>query len=219
MQTGGFNNTDDSMNRPNSIDTIIFDLGGVLLDWNPSYVYTETYFESPEKRDYFFNKICTNDWNEEQDAGRSIVEATQMLVEQFPAWEQSVRDYYGRWPEMLRGPIPESVAIFRELKESGKFKIYALTNWQADLFGIALVRYNFLHWFDGRVVSGDEKTRKPFPEFYQRLLDRYQVTPQQALFIDDNLRNVKAAEALGIHSIHFHSPEQLRKELASLQIL
>jgi 2-haloacid dehalogenase len=206
---------------PNSqtIRTIIFDLGGVLLDWSPNYVYTETYFDSPEKRDYFFNTICTNDWNEEQDAGRSIVDATQLLVVQYPEWEQPIRDFYGRWTEMLRGPIPESVDILRQLKDSGKYKTYALTNWQGDLFHVALVRYSFLHWFDGRVVSGDEKTRKPFPEFYHRLLDRYQVKPQEALFIDDNLRNVAAAEALGIRSIHFQSPRQLRKELEERGIL
>ena len=207
------------MNTSGNINTIIFDLGGVLLDWSPDYVYTKTYFESPEKRDYFFNHICTNEWNEEQDAGRSIVTATQMLVQQFPDWEQPIRDYYGRWTEMLRGPIPETVAIFRRLKESGKFKTYALTNWQGDLFHIALVRYDFLHWFDGRVVSGDEKTRKPFPEFYHRLLERYQVDAKNALFIDDNIRNVKAAEDLGIKAIHFQSPGQLEKELKRYGIL
>jgi 2-haloacid dehalogenase len=207
------------MNTSNNINTIIFDLGGVLLDWSPNYVYTETYFDSPKKRQYFFNHICTNDWNEEQDAGRSIVIATQMLVEQFPDWEQPIRDFYGRWTEMLRGPIPETVEIFRQLKDSGKYKTYALTNWQGDLFNVALVRYNFLHWFDGRVVSGDEKTRKPFAEFYHRLLDRYHLIPQQALFIDDSLRNVKAAEALGITSIHFQSPGQLKKELQEKGVL
>jgi 2-haloacid dehalogenase len=203
----------------NLIDTIIFDLGGVLLDWNPRYVFDENYFDSLEKRDHFFNYICTNEWNEEQDAGRSIVEATQMLVKQFPDWEQPIRDYYGRWTEMLKGPIYETVDIFRQLKDSRKYKTYALTNWQGDLFHIALVRYNFMHWFDGRVVSGDEKTRKPFPEFYQRLLDRYNVNPQNALFIDDNLRNVRAAEELGIMSIHFHSPAQLKKDLEATGIL
>lgn len=195
-----------------SIDTIIFDLGGVLIDWNPMYVYCN-YFDSEEKRNYFFEHICTSDWNEEQDAGRSIVEATQLLVEQFPDWEQSIRDYYGRWTEMLHGPIHETVEIFRQLKASGKYKIYALTNWQADLFNIALVRYNFLHWFDGRVVSGEEKIRKPFPEFYQRLLHRYNVDPATALFVDDNLRNVKAAEQLGIRSIHFLNPGQFLEQL------
>lgn len=201
-----------------SIDTIIFDLGGVLIDWNPMYVY-RNYFETEEKRNYFFEHICTSDWNEEQDAGRSIVEATQLLVEQFPDWEQPIRDYYGRWTEMLHGPIHETVEIFRQLKASGKYKIYALTNWQADLFNIALVRYNFLHWFDGRVVSGEEKIRKPFPEFYQRLLNRYDVDPATALFVDDNLRNVKAAEDQGIKSIHFTSPTQLRKEFEAYNIL
>ena len=195
-----------------SIDTVIFGLGGVLIDWNPMYVY-RNYFDSEEKRNYFFEHISTSDWNEEQDAGRSIVEATQLLVEQFPDWEQSIRDYYGRWTEMLHGPIHETVEIFRQLKASGKYKIYALTNWQADLFNIALVRYNFLHWFDGRVVSGEEKIRKPFPEFYQRLLHRYNVDPATALFVDDNLRNIKAAEQLGIRSIHFLNPGQFLEQL------
>ena len=200
------------------INTIIFDLGGVLLDWNPMYVYKD-YFESDEKRNYFFENICTNDWNEEQDAGRSIVDATQLLVAKFPDWEQPVRDFYGRWTEMLKGPIYETVEIFKQLKESGKYKIYALTNWQADLFHIALVRYNFLHWFDGRVVSGEEGTRKPFPEFYQRLLDRYDVKPEEALFIDDNLRNVKAAEKMGIISIHFKNPQQFIQQLKEAGLL
>ena len=201
------------------INTIIFDLGGVLIDWNPRYVFDDNYFDTAEKREYFFNNICTNDWNEEQDAGRSIVEATQILVQQFPDWEQPIRDYYGRWTDMLKASIPETVELFRELKKSERYKIYALTNWQAGLFDIALVRYNFLHWFDGRVVSGEEKTRKPFPEFYQSLLNRYNVNPAEALFIDDNLRNVKAAETLGITSIHFQSPSQLKEEIKRYNLL
>jgi 2-haloacid dehalogenase len=196
-----------------NINTIIFDLGGVLIDWNPQYVFDDNYFDSKEKKEYFFSHICSSDWNEEQDAGRSIVVATQELIAKFPDWEKPIRDYYGRWTEMLKAPIPGTVKIFRQLKESGKYKLYALTNWQAGLFDIALVRYDFLHWFDGRVVSGEEKIRKPFPEFYQRLLDRYNVNPAEALFIDDNFRNVKAAEAMGIKSIHFRSPSQLNEEL------
>lgn len=195
-----------------AINTIIFDLGGVLIDWNPMYVYRD-YFESEEKRNFFFEHVCTSEWNEEQDAGRSIVEATQTLIARFPDWEKPIRDYYGRWTDMLNGPIHETVELFRQLKASGKYKLYALTNWQADLFNIALVRYDFLQWFDGRVVSGEEKMRKPFPEFYQVLLDRYHVNPAEALFIDDNLRNVIAAEQLGIKSIHFQSPGQLREWL------
>jgi 2-haloacid dehalogenase len=202
-----------------SINTIIFDLGGVLIDWNPRYVFDDNYFETEEKRKYFFDAICTSDWNEEQDAGRSIVEATQLLVKQFPDWEKPIRDYYGRWTDMLKSPIDETVELFRELKSLDKYKIYALTNWQEGLFDIALVRYNFLHWFDGRVVSGEEKTRKPFPEFYNILLSRYQVDPSEAIFIDDNLRNVKAAEALGIKGIHFTSPKKLKEDLTELGLL
>ncbi|MDP4263396.1 MAG: HAD family phosphatase [Bacteroidota bacterium] len=201
-----------------AITTIIFDLGNVLVDWSPMHVYRD-YFDSEEKKNYFFENICTPDWNEQQDEGRSIVEATQELVVKFPEWEQPIRDFYGRWTEMLNGPVHGTVEIFRQLKESGKYKLYALTNWQTGLFDIALVRYNFLHWFDGRVVSGEEKTRKPFPEFYQRLLDRYHVHPSEALFIDDSLRNVKAAEALGIKSIHFQNPNQLRNELLANSIM
>jgi 2-haloacid dehalogenase len=196
-----------------TITTIIFDLGGVLIDWNPKYVFNDSYFDSEKKREFFFNNICTSDWNEEQDAGRSIVEATEELIKQFPDWENSIRDFYGRWTDMLGGPINGTVEIFKQLKESGKYKSYALTNWQAGLFDIALVRYNFLHWFDGRVVSGEEKIRKPFPEFYNILLNRYNVKAEEALFIDDNLRNVKAAEELGIKSIHFQNPEQLLAQL------
>ena len=203
----------------NSINTIIFDLGGVLIDWNPKHVFHDQYFDTPEKRDYFFSHICTHEWNEEQDAGRSIVEATQELVARFPGWESSIRDYYGRWTDMLGGPIQGTVELFRKIKENKNIKTYALTNWQADLFNIALVRYDFLHWFDGRVVSGEEKTRKPFPEFYQRLFDRYDVQPEKAVFIDDNLRNVKAAEKLNMVSIHFRDAVHLQTELEKLNIL
>ncbi|MFT3677815.1 MAG: HAD-IA family hydrolase [Chitinophagaceae bacterium] len=151
--------------------------------------------------------------------GRSIVTATQELVQKFPEWETAIRDYYGRWTDMLKSPIPDTVEIFRTLRQSDRYKMYALTNWQAGLFDIALVRYDFLHWFDGRVVSGEEKTRKPFPEFYHRLLNRYEVDPAKAVFIDDNLRNVKAAQELGIDSIHFQSPAQLQQELQQRKLI
>ena len=119
---------------------------------------------------------------------------------------------------MLRGPITGTVDILRKLKESNQYKLYALTNWQAELFQIALVRYSFLYWFDGRLVSGVEKTRKPFPEFYELLLSRYSIDRRHTIFIDDNLRNIAAGEKAGIKSIHFQSPEQLKEALQNLQI-
>jgi 2-haloacid dehalogenase len=199
-------------------DAIIFDLGGVLIDWNPSYLF-DTLFDDNEKKKHFFENICTSEWNEEQDAGRSIKEATELLVNRHPEWKEFIEAYYGRWEEMLGGPIPETVEIFRELKQSGKYRFYALTNWSGELFPIALDRYDFLDWFDGRVVSGDEKMRKPFPEFYQLTLNRFALQPERTLFIDDNLRNVKAAEDLGIQAIHFESPAQLRKDLEARSLI
>lgn len=195
------------------INTIIFDLGGVLIDWNPGYVFDENYFESKEQRDFFFNNVCTADWNENQDAGYPIAKATEEKLAEFPEWEKPIRDFYGRWVDMLGGPIHETVDIFRTLKQNSDLKFYALTNWSAETFPIALERFDFLHWFDGRVVSGEEKMRKPFPEFYQLLLNRYGVKSEEALFIDDNLRNVKAAEDLGIKSIFYKEHSQLKDDL------
>lgn len=200
-------------------DTLIWDLGGVLIDWNPRYLFTETYFPSEEQREYFFSHICTPDWNEEQDAGRTIREATTSLVAKFPEWEKPIRDYYGRWEQMLKGPIAETVEIFRQLKNKPGLRHYALTNWSAETFPIALDRYDFLHWFDGRLVSGEERIRKPFQEFYQLLLDRFSIDPKRALFIDDNLRNVEAAEKIGIKSVHFHSTVKLKEEMKRLGLV
>jgi len=194
------------------ITTIIFDLGGVLIDWNPRYVY-RTIFDSEEKIDWFFENICTNEWNEHQDAGRSLQEATDKLVAKHPEYEKEIRAYYDRWEEMLGGPINETVEILRSLKQENKYKLYALTNWSAETFPVALQRYNFLQWFDGIVMSGEEKTRKPFPEIYQRLLDRFNVHPSEVIFIDDSLRNVEGATAVGIDGIHFQSSRQLLNEL------
>ncbi|MDQ6890935.1 MAG: HAD hydrolase-like protein, partial [Bacteroidota bacterium] len=153
------------------ITTIIFDLGGVLIDWNPRYVYRDI-FENEEKIDWFFENICTSDWNEKQDAGRSLQEATEELVTKHPEYENEVRAYYGRWEEMLGGPIHETVEVLHSLKETERFKMYALTNWSAETFPVALERYDFLKWFDGIVMSGEEKTRKPFADIYNTLLKR-----------------------------------------------
>lgn len=202
-----------------NIHSIIFDLGGVLIDWNPDYVFDSLFEGAPEKKKHFFENICTPDWNEEQDAGRSIKEATDLLVRQHPEWKEHIEAFYGRWEEMLGGPINGTVEIFKQLKQAGRYKLYALTNWSAELFPVALERYEFLHWFDGRVVSGEEKMRKPFPQFYQLLLDRFKINAAETLFIDDNLRNIQAAEAIGLICIHFQSPEQLREELNKLSLL
>ena len=202
-----------------SIDTVIFDLGGVLIDWNPSYVFDETYFESPEKRKFFFENVCTSEWNENQDAGYPIANATAEKLAEFPEWEKPIRDFYGRWEEMLGDAIHDTVEIFRKLKQNPDLKFYALTNWSAETFPVALDRFEFLHWFDGRLVSGEEKTRKPFADFYQLLFEKFSIDPASAIFIDDNLRNVKAGEEHGMTSIHFTNPADLKKILTKMNVL
>ena len=199
------------------INTIIFDLGGVLIDWNPEYVFKQV-IPDDDKRQYFFENICTHEWNIEQDAGRTLHEATETKVAEFPEWEAEIRAYYGRWVEMLGGPVDGTVEILKYLINHPDYRVYALTNWSAETFPTALKMYDFLHWFEGIVVSGDEKTRKPFADIYETLLDRYDVEPQHAVFIDDSMANVKGAEAVGLNGIHFLSPEQLRASLIGLGI-
>lgn len=200
------------------ITTIIFDLGAVLIDWNPRYMY-RTLFDDEAEMERFLAEITTSDWNEEQDAGRPLDEGTQMLVQQFPEHEHHIRAFYSRWDEMLGEAFHDTVEIFKQLKESGKYRIYALTNWSAETFPVAFERFDFLRWFDGIVVSGAERIRKPTPEFYHILLDRYQVKANEALFIDDNYRNILAAEKIGINCIHFTSAEQLEQDLLNLELL
>lgn len=203
---------------PMAIDTLIFDLGGVLIDWNPEYVFREV-IPDAERRQYFFDRICTHEWNVEQDAGRSLAEATELLVAQWPDWEPEIRTYYDRWEDMLGGPIPETVALLQQLRDEGRLRLLALTNWSAETFPVALGKYDFLHWFEGIVVSGEEKTRKPFPEIYQILLQRYDVDPALAAFTDDSLANMKGAEALGIRGIHFQGADALRQQLLDWKVL
>lgn len=200
------------------IDTIVFDLGGVLIDWNPDYLYKKI-FQDPAEMKWFYDNVCTPDWNEEQDAGRTLKEATELLVAQFPDHEENIRHYYGRWTEMLNGPIQGTVEVFKELKDSGRYKIYALTNWSQETFPIALERYDFLHWFDGRLVSGEEMTRKPYLDIYEKLIQKFSIDPTKALFTDDNPRNLKPAEEIGMKTIHFKDPVQFRKELVELGLL
>lgn len=200
-----------------TIETVVFDLGGVLIDWNPDYVY-RTIFDDEDKMRWFYANVCTPDWNEEQDAGRSLKEATEMLVTKFPEHEANIRAYYTRWEEMLGGPIHGTVEVLRQLKSGTQCRLYALTNWSHETFPVALARYDFLHWFDGRLVSGEERTRKPFPDIYQKLVQRFDINPTTAIYIDDNARNLAPAADMGFSTIHFKSPEQLSGELGKFDI-
>ena len=201
-----------------AIKAVIFDLGGVLIDWNPEYLYRKI-FTDPEEMRFFLSEICTPDWNEQQDEGRTLNEGTELLVESFPQYESEIRAYYGRWQEMLKGPIAPTVNLLRQLKEEKKVELYALTNWSAETYPIAYQRYAFLHWFKGVLVSGQEKIRKPFPAIFQLMCERYSLKPEESLFIDDNARNVAAAAELGFHTLHFKGPEKLQKDFIATGLL
>jgi len=200
------------------IDTIIFDLGGVLIDWNPEYVYLDVFNGDREKMKWFFDHICTHDWNENQDAGYPLAKATEERIALFPEHEELIRMFYGRWVEMLGDAIHETVDILDKLISKKQYKIVALTNWSHETFPIALNRFEFLHRFEGIVVSGEEKTRKPFKEIYEITLNRFNIKAEQSIFIDDNSRNIEAAVALGINGIHFKNSKFLIEQLKAYNI-
>lgn len=200
------------------IDTIIFDLGGVLIDWNPKYVYMNVFNGDMQKVNWFLETICTHDWNENQDAGYPLAQATDDLVKQFPDYETEIKAFYGRWEEMLGGPINETVAVLDKLTKLDAYKVVALTNWSHETFPIAQEKFHFLQWFEGIVVSGEENTRKPFEDIYRLTLNRFDISPEKAIFIDDNLRNIEAARKLGINGIHFKNAALLLKELETYNI-
>ena len=200
------------------IKNVIFDLGGVLIDWNPEYVFLEVFNGDREKMKWFFDEICTMDWNENQDAGYPLQQATDERVKLFPEYEEWIRIYYGRWEEMLGEQIDGTVTILKQLIDNPNYKVVALTNWSSETFPIALERFDFLHWFEGIVVSGTEKMRKPFNEIYELTLNRFNIEASQSLFIDDNARNIEAAKKIEINTIHFNNPRQLKSELKRLNI-
>ena len=206
------------MKKKITIKTIIFDLGGVLIDWNPEYLYLDIFGGDRVKMNAFFEHVCTMDWNENQDAGYPLAQATEDRIALFPEYEILIKKYYGQWEEMLGEPISGSVQVLKKLIENPNFRVVALTNWSAETFPVALKRFDFLHWFEGIVVSGTEKTRKPYSEIYQITLDRFNIDPSEAFFIDDNLRNIKGAKKLGINGIHFSTPEELIKDLYNFKI-
>ena len=201
------------------IKSVIFDLGGVLIDWNPEYVFLKEFEGDRKKMQAFFDDVCTFEWNENQDAGYSLELATEDRILLFPSQEDLIRMYYGRWEEMLGGAIDGSVSILKRLVDDPNYKVVALTNWSAETFPIALKHYDFLHWFEGIVVSGTEKTRKPFTEIYQTTIKRYDLKPSESIFIDDNERNITAANQFGIQTILFNNPKRLEKDLKKKGVL
>lgn len=200
-----------------AIDTVIFDLGNVLIPWDPRRLY-RTLIADEARMAWFLTEVCNAEWNALQDAGRSLAEGTAALISAYPECEAWIRAYYDRWEEMLDAPIDGSVALLQTFLDRG-LRVYALTNWSAETFARARPHYPLLGWFHGIVMSGEERVNKPDPALYRILFDRYDVNPAQAAFIDDSLPNVEAARHLGLNAIHFRSPGQAREAFSQLGLL
>lgn len=197
--------------------TAVFDLGAVLIDWDPRHMY-RTLFSDEEAMEGFLATVCTPEWNAEQDRGRTLAEATAALVAKHPEHADLIEAYYGRWDEMLGPPITGTVEIAHELKAAG-LRLVALSNWSAETFPRARHRLTFLDDFDAVLVSGTVGMIKPDPAIYQLLIERHDVDPARALFIDDSAKNVEAAAGIGFDAIRFQSPNQLRADLTARGLL
>jgi 2-haloacid dehalogenase len=199
------------------LTTVVFDLGGVLIEWDPRRMY-RTLFDDEADMEQFLATICTSEWNLEQDRGRPVAEATELLTAQFPEHTDLIRAYYGRWEEMLGDLIWDTVAIVDDLHEQG-VRLVALTNWSHEEFPAARPRMTFLDHFDGVLVSGEVKLIKPDPAIFELLVDRHRVDPATAVFVDDSPANVASAANLGFDAIHFTSSAQLRADLSARGLL
>ena len=196
----------------------VFDLGGVLVDWNPRYLYRKLFGGDEAAMERFLATICTQAWNECQDAGRPFAEANAELVARYPDQVELIEAWGKRFDEMMAGPIAGTVEILAELRGRG-VPLYALSNWSAETFPYAERRFAFLTWFRGVVLSGHERVIKPDPRIYRILIERYALRAEELVYIDDNRTNADAASALGMHGIHFTDPPGLRRELVKVRLL
>ncbi len=195
----------------------VFDLGGVLIDWNPRYLYRKL-FRDEGAMEHFLEKICTSDWNTQQDAGRPLVEGCALLKKQHPEHSTYIDAWLHRYEEMIAGPIQGTVELLDELR-GRRVPVYALSNWSAETFPAAQKRFDFLSWFQGILLSGKVRLVKPDPRIFRLFLETHAVDPAGAVYIDDLPRNVEAAAAVGMHGIRFTNPVALRAELVSVGVL
>jgi 2-haloacid dehalogenase len=196
----------------------VFDLGGVLIDWNPRYLYRKLFDGDDAAMEHFLATVCTPSWNAQQDAGRCFAEACATLKLEHPGHAELIDAWIQRQEEMAPGPIAGTVEILGELRGRG-VPLYALSNWSAETFPISLRRFEFLRWFKGVVLSGEVRLIKPDPRIFKLFFEAHAIDPGDAVYIDDLPSNVEAAAALGMHGILFTDPSALRSELVKLGLL
>ena len=196
------------------VDAVVFDLGGVLLDWSPRYLYGQL-FDDPDEMSDFFARICTSDWHRAHDLGADTTQSCERLALQHPRYADLIMAWAYRGEEMIRGQIDGTVEILAELRSAG-LPCFALSNMEPDRYVVRRDRFPFMRWFDGAVISGIEGVAKPDPQIFEILLERHGLEPGRTAFIDDSPGNVAAARDLGIAALRFVSPEDLRRDLRGL---
>ena len=200
-----------------SSSTVVFDLGGVLIEWDPRHLYRKL-FDVPDEMESFLAEVTTAEWNAQQDAGRPWAEAVETLIAEHPERHELIEAFHVRWPEMLAGEIPGTADVLSELRDTG-IRLVALSNWSAEMFPVARERFDFLSWFEGIVISGEVGVNKPDPRIFAHLVERFEIEPAATLFIDDSPANIDAARALGFRAIQFTDAAELRRELVALGLL
>ena len=205
-------------NRQPARSVAIFDLGGVLIEWNPRYLYRKLFAGDEAAMEGFLASVCTAEWNERQDAGRTFAEATRALMPQHADKLELIEAWGKRFGEMIPGAIDGTVAVLAALRSHG-VPVYGISNWSAETFPPQRERFPFLSWFEDIVISGEVGVIKPDPRIFEILLERNGIAASAAVFIDDVAANAAAATRLGIHGIHFRSPAELRHELAAVDLL
>lgn len=194
------------------IRNIVFDFGGVLVDWNPRYLYYPYFNGDKEQAEWFLANICTYAWNVQMDGGKPFAEGVAELKALHPEWAEAIEVYHSRWNEMIGGEVEATASLVRRLKEAG-YKVYGLTNWSMETYPMIRDRYEVFSWFDGVVVSGEEHLLKPDRKIYECLLERYGLEAAESVFLDDNADNAAGAEAVGMKAVQFVSAEQAEREL------
>ncbi|WP_245443257.1 HAD family hydrolase [Labrys okinawensis] len=200
-----------------SIEAVVFDLGGVLIDWNPLYLYRRLLPDEEAAR-RFLAEVCTPAWNGQFDAGKPFAEGVAELSAEFPHHGELISAFHTRWPEMLGGAIEGTVAILEELRRA-EVALHAISNWSSETFPIAAERYAFLSYFEVLIVSGERKLAKPDPAIFELFLQETGLSATACVFIDDNAENIATASRLGFKAIRFRDPETLRRDLGALGLL
>jgi 2-haloacid dehalogenase len=200
------------------MNTVLFDIGRVLLDWDPRYYYARHFPDDADALERFVTHVVGTDWIRSVDAGKPIDAAIEERSREFPEHAHLVRAWKAGWPEMLRGEIAGTVALLDELRSRGR-RVAALSNFSAESWPWAAARFPFLGWFEGVVISGEVGVAKPDPAIYRIAIERLALEPERTLFVDDMPVNVEAARACGIEAVVFEGPGKLRKDLEARGLL